>query len=323
MVRSLLLLLMLFVATSASGQILDAQSEPSDAKLGDPVTVRYRVGVEIKASRGACQGIVAMVAVPYTGAEQEIKVVSEEFSSDVDKVEFRELGGGGAKLMEIKVSSLPKGAVAKAIMTYEVSTRPVLPPDEKLVAGLSIPAKPDRELKAFLSPSPFIEARDKKIRSLAREIWTTTESTESEAALTDWQRIELLYDYVIDNIDYVEGDDKSALTTLRDEQADCHGRSALFVALCRAHGIPARIVWVHNHCFAEFYLENAEGQGTWFPAESAGTRAFGYMPLARVIMQKGDDFRDPFRRGERLRYATDLAKGFGDPKVKFIREQVE
>lgn len=321
MLRLLVLLVASLLMTAADAQLLDSPDVPMATGLGEPVVTQYRVGVEIHASRGNCHGIHAMVAVPYTGAEQQVTLINEEFTSEIDKVDYRELPGGGARLMEIKIASLPQGAVAKAILTYEVRTRPILPPDEKLTPELSIPAKPDRDLKVYLTPSPFIEARDKKIRTLARETWNEAETVNSEP--TDWQRIEHLYDYVLDNIDYVEGDDKSALTTLRDGKADCHGRSALFVALCRANEVPARIVWVHNHCFPEFYLEDEQGQGTWFPAESAGTRAFGEMPLARTIMQKGDDFRDPFRRGERLRYATDLAKGFGDPKVKFIREEVD
>jgi hypothetical protein len=321
MLRSFLIFLGCIASSLASGQLLDTPSVPMATALGESVVTNYRVGVEISASRGDCQGIHAIVAVPYSGAEQQVKLVSEDFSSDIDSVEFRDLPGGGARLMEVKISSLSKGATAKAILTYEVTTRSILPPEEKVTAELKSPAKPNRELKVYLTPSPFIEARDKKIRSLGRELWQQAEADNS--AVNDWQRIEHLYDYVLDHINYVEGDDKSALTTLRDGKADCHGRSALFVALCRANEVPARIVWVHNHAFAEFYLEDEEGQGTWFPAESAGSRAFGEMPLARTIMQKGDDFRDPFRRGERLRYATDLAKGFGDPKVKFIREEVD
>ncbi|MGL4512863.1 MAG: transglutaminase-like domain-containing protein, partial [Lacipirellulaceae bacterium] len=77
----------------------------------------------------------------------------------------------------------------------------------------------------------------------------------------------------------------------------------------------------------EFYLEDAEGNGKWYPAESAGTRAFGEMPLARVILQRGDDFRVPERPRERLRYASDLLvgkplPGSGKPSVKYIREVV-
>jgi transglutaminase-like putative cysteine protease len=159
------------------------------------------------------------------------------------------------------------------------------------------------------------------------------------------------------NIEYVEGEDKGAIETLRDGQADCQGRSAVFIALCRANKIPARMVWVDGHVYPEFYLERGaagrglapfaqsaeqkvpvplsagrkrgskEIPGDWYPCESAGTRAFGEMPLARTILQKGDNFRVPERKTERLRYASDFMVGLptpggGRPKVKYIREQI-
>ena len=48
------------------------------------------------------------------------------------------------------------------------------------------------------------------------------------------------------------------------------------------------------------------------------------MPLARTILQKGDNFRVPERK-EKLRYASDFLIGLptpggGKPKVKYIRE---
>jgi hypothetical protein len=93
--------------------------------------------------------------------------------------------------------------------------------------------------------------------------------------------------------------------------------------------VPARLVWVHNHCYPEFYLQDADGEGHWLPAESAGTRAFGEMPIARTIMQKGDNFRVPERPRDRLRYASDYltgkpaTKGSGKPSVKYLREVVD
>jgi hypothetical protein len=98
----------------------------------------------------------------------------------------------------------------------------------------------------------------------------------------------------------------------------------VFVAVCRNNKIPARMVWVHGHVYPEFYLEHAEGEGHWYPCESAGSRAFGEMPLARTILQKGDNFRVPERK-EKLRYASDFLIGLptpggGKPKAKFIRE---
>ena len=51
------------------------------------------------------------------------------------------------------------------------------------------------------------------------------------------------------------------------------------------------------------------------------------MPLARPILQKGDNFRVPERK-EHLRYASDYITGVptpggGKPKVKYIRDQAQ
>ena len=132
---------------------------------------------------------------------------------------------------------------------------------------------------------------------------------------------------MLENIDYVEGPDKGAVDTLRDGQADCQGRSIVFIALCRANKIPARMVWVDGHAYPEFYLEHAEGEGHWYPCESAGTRAFGEMPLARTILQKGDNFRCPSARsGSATRRTISSAcrrPAAAGRQVKYIRQPLQ
>lgn len=328
MLLRLLFILALSIATTvASAQLLDAPtSVTSPERFGKEDIALFRVGAEITASRGACRDIRAMVAVPFECDEQEVRMVSEDFSRHVDKVIYRDLDDG-ARQMLISVPSLAAGETATAVVTFEVKTKTIDPPDDNVTANLVVPKKPKRTVRKYLTDSPYIEVRNGDIRSLARKLWREAADKSADEP-TDWQRIEYLYDYMLDNIRYVEGNDKSAVTTLRDGQADCHGRSALFIALCRANKVPARVVWVNNHCYAEFYLEDAEGNGSWYPIESAGNRSFGGMPLARTILQKGDNFKIPERRGERLRYASDYLIALpvgnsGKPKVKYVRELVE
>lgn len=318
-------LCLLMLALPARAQLLDEKRDNADVVPHGKESVKlFRVGATISTPRGPVKNLRAFVAVPYSGEEQEVRIVKEDYSPSVRGVQFRDLPQGGARLMFIHIPSLGRGEKAHALVTYEVRTKTILPPKEDITKSLVVPDKPDREVRQFLTTSPYIESRDRRIRDLASELWEKPE--EENENPTDWQRIESLYDGMLDKIQYVEGEDKSALNTLRDGQADCNGRSNLFVALCRANKVPARCVWVHNHCYAEFYLVDAEGKGAWHPAESAGTRAFGEMPLARTIMQKGDNFRNPWTKKDRLRYASDLTKGQmlpgGEPKVKFIREIV-
>ena len=95
--------------------------------------------------------------------------------------------------------------------------------------------------------------------------------------------------------------------------------------MCRSQKIPARTVFVQGHCYAEFYLEDDEGQGHWFPCLPAGGRPFGSIDEVRPILQKGDNFKNPENTKEKLRYVREYfhASGRGgSPKVKFISEPV-
>ena len=329
MTRRILILSLLIAFASVDQPTANAQIKAAEAdeylKLGDVQISRYRVGVTLDARRGAVRNVLAVFPVPLTCAEQEVELVEEDITENIGMYEYRGLVGGEAKQMVIKIPYLPNKSEARAVLTFDVRTRIILPPDD--TAELSIPPKkPPRELKRFLGKSPMIETKHSKIKKLLREIFSPSEN-EAATELTDWQRVETIYNFVQDRITYKEQEDKSAVTTLRDGHGDCHNVSALFVALCRTYGIPARMVWVDQHQYPEFCLLDPEGKPHWFPCESSGQRAFGEMPLTRVIMQKGDNFKVPETR-ESKRYAAEYmtgvpaAPGGGPPSHKFIRERL-
>ena len=314
---------------------IKAAAEGTFVRYGETQVTNYQVGASVTAKRGAVRDVLAIVAVPLSCPEQEVELVEEDISDYVRSHDYRLLSGGGARQMLIRVPQLPNKAEAHAILTFEVRTRVILPPAD--TSELVIPKKPSHALKRYLGKSPFIETKHSKFKKLIKLILGELESPAEDASgetpeeqhppITDWQRVEAIYTYVQDSIQYKVQDDKSALATLKDGHGDCQNISALFVALCRTSKIPARIVWVHQHNYPEFCLADAEGKLHWFPCESSGTRAFGEMPLARVIMQKGDNFKVPERR-KSLRYASDYmiglpaAPGGGPPSHKFIREQL-
>ena len=331
-------------------------------KYGETQLGQYRVGASIKAIRGAVQNIKAMVAIPFECEEQDVKIIEEDITAQCEQVEYRLLREGGARQLLISIPYLGSGEEAHALITFEVGTRIILPPDA--TQELVIPVRPGRELKRFLGKSPFIDTNHAKIKKVARKIFADLnktnpatspaelpanskaekgESTDASAVTpiqqseenaaesikepTDWQRVEAIYDFVLQHVEYVEGDDKSALQTLQDAEGDCQNISALFIALCRTNKIPARIVWVHEHNYAEFCLQDAAGKLHWFPVESAGARAFGHMPLARTILQKGDNFKVPERPRTPLRYASNFmtaqgVPGSGKPRVRYIQDQL-
>jgi len=299
-------------------------------RFGQTEVGQYRVGASITASKGAIQNIVAMVAVPLECEEQTVRIIDEDVTSHCKGIDYRMLREGGARQLLISIPYLPAGEEAHALITFEVSTSTILPQED--CSNLQIPVKPDRQLKRYLGRSPYIETNHTKIKKVARNIFRELaekehqQSSEGSESVSDWQRVEAIYDYVLGHVKYVEGDDKSAVQTLQDGQGDCQNISALFIAICRTNKIPARIVWVHEHNYAEFCLQDGEGGLHWFPVESAGTRAFGEMPLARTILQKGDNFKVPERR-KALRYASNFMvaeglPGSGKPRVRYIQDQL-
>ena len=114
--------------------------------------------------------------------------------------------------------------------------------------------------------------------------------------------METLYDFVRAKVSYENGiESKGAAAALRNGKANHDDLSALFVALCRDADVPARLVWVPEFCYAEFYLVDKHGDGHWLPCSPAGAKAFGEMPDTKLILAKGDNFKPPDVR-DRQRY---------------------
>jgi transglutaminase-like putative cysteine protease len=283
-------------------------------QLGAAKTKKYKCGVQITARGGPCKGIRATIPIPMDWPEQQVQVLSEDLSPTVRSVNYRTVGGG-AKQMIVEVPLLPAGEEAHALVTFEVTRHTLLPPTQ--TDELVVPKKLPRDVLIFTGPSPYIESRNAKIISISKQIVAEKEG--------GWAKVEAIYDWVRENVKYENGELKGAIKALNDKTGDCEELSSLIIALCRAQKIPARTVWVPEHCYPEFYLDDAEGHGHWFPCQAAGSRAFGGIPEERPILQKGDNFRDPDRPKEKLRYVSEYLTGKGGggrPKVKFVREEV-
>ncbi len=128
----------------------------------------------------------------------------------------------------------------------------------------------EAELAEFLKQEMYIEKDNPAIQKIATDI---TGQTEVDV-------VKNIYDYVLDNMDYVKlsGKGYGAATVLRYHKGDCTEYSDLFVALCRAKGIPARVVTGYTmgvkstptgHNWAEVYFKDYG----WVPFELSGADA--------------------------------------------------
>lgn len=88
----------------------------------------------------------------------------------------------------------------------------------------------------YLQPEPGIESDSNGIINLAQDL--------TSGCSTQLDKASKLFEYVNANLEYemVEQDKHSALETLRTGKGVCEDYSLVFIALCRASGIPARLV---------------------------------------------------------------------------------
>ncbi len=290
--------------------VADSVCRAEEIKLAKPTVQRWQVGLVVSAQSPSA-GIMAAAPVPDDWPEQKVKIVKTDKTPNVRQIRFRKLSGG-AKQMLVEIPRLAAGETARAVLTFEISRSAIEGPED--TSDLTIPTRLPQNMRLYLSASPMIETTNAMIRKTAREVAGDKKG---------WARVEAIYDWVRDNVEYKEGSLKGAVAALRDGTGDCEELTSLFIALCRVNRIPARTVWVPGHCYPEFYLQDEQGRGHWFPCQAAGTRAFGSIPENRIILQKGDNIRVPELRGPQ-RYASATMKvtrpGRVPPTIQFIRQ---
>jgi hypothetical protein len=294
-----------------------AGDETGGPKLAKEESVeRWKIGLVVTAESGPCAEMLGTVALPVDWPEQDVKVLKEDISPHASQVTYREIDT--VRQMVVTIGQLPSGQEAEVLLTYEITRRSQLPPDDTQGLVKADPKKLPKDIRPYLGPSPGIEIQQTKIKALAKRI------LQESSASNDWQKVEALFDWVRDNVEVRDKQPQpSAVQTLREKASNHEGLCWLFIALCRVSEIPARTVWVPKYCYPEFYLQDAEGDSHWFPCRVAGTREFGGINEHRPIWQKGDNFRVPEKPRVAVRYIPpDLTGKGGQPSVKFIRDAI-
>jgi len=281
-----------------------------------PKTQVWRIGLQLDTNGVACKDVLATFPIPMAWPEQSVRLISSEIDPRVDRWSIRDLPGG-ARQVVLTMPQVVAGGTPEVMFELEVTRARVLVADK--TDDLVFPQRPDAALKIFLGTSPYIDSTDSRIRAAAKELVAQTHANA-------WSHVEAIYDWVREKVKYVEGDIKTASQALRDGDGDCEELTSLFVAMCRASRIPARMVWIPDHCYPEFYLEDPAGAGTWFPCQAAGTRQFGGMDEYRPVLQKGDRFKVPEKR-QPVRYVAEFFRcvplGNRQPRPVFIREVIQ
>jgi transglutaminase-like putative cysteine protease len=132
------------------------------------------------------------------------------------------------------------------------------------VPDIRAPENNDSGLRLYLSPAEYIDSDHAAIRAHAGQtVGAVTDPVEQARLLYRATRDGVRYDPYID---YTDPESYRASSVLAKGHGYCVGKASLYVALCRASGIPARLglADVKNHLATPRLLE------------AVGTDLFGY-----------------------------------------------
>ncbi len=267
-----------------------------------------RIGIEMQSMDSPCQAM-ASTPVPMNYPEQSIdEVTIENFGCEA---QIRELGPGASQLL-LHASEIAPGQSVKAIAHYKMTLYKQYHGFEQDLFPAKQSVSP--EIRTLgLGESPGIQVNASATRRLAAEL--------SKGLSHPWAKAQSFSNWIRANIRGQIGVYTSVLTAIQKKVGDCEEMSALFVALCRASGIPARLVWVPNHNWAEFYLTDNEDNGHWIPAHPACYHWFGWTGAHELVIQKGDRVQVP-ELSSPSRLLMDWSRSTGRTKTNYLAELV-
>ena len=275
----------------------------------EPRSYELEIGVELK-GEGNATNIRASTPVPGAHAEQQIDDV--RIDTEGCQAAFQTLGEGAAQLM-LAAPSIVRGQIVRAVARYRLTLKKQYQGYQRDQFPAKQPDPPADVRKLYLHDSPGIQTSSSEVRKLSAELCGTSQTHPWDLAQTfsDWGR---------EHIEPKRGPFIGVVNALRRCTGDCEEFAGLFVALCRSASIPARLVWVPNHNWAEFFLTDRDGQGHWIPVHTSCYSWFGWTGVHELVIQKGDRLSVP-HDAKLQRLIPDWAQWSGKrPQLRYLAD---
>ena len=280
--------------------------------FSNPVKQKWRVGVVLVTGSNPAKEVFTYIPIPKEWPEQTVTTFDEQIPVEFAVQKTDELDGLNRLILRGRL--LPAKKKIVALQTFMVTTQRVNAPPNTTI--FSLPDSKDKMIKQFTASGSDISFRNNNLRKQADELF--------EGEGTAWEKVERVFDWVRDNIDQSEGDPHGSITTFVKKAGPPEDVVGLFIAMCRANKVPARMVFVDGSQYAEFMLADPAGKLHWFPCDVVGIRAFGKIVEPKVILQKGDNIRVPgVKAKKKFVNAYGEVKSATAPKaMHFVREPI-
>jgi hypothetical protein len=284
-------------------------NKPPEGETGylEPRSYGLDVGIELE-GQGEASDIKSTTTVPLDYPEQTIESV--EIKTQGCEAEIRKLSPTGAQLI-LSAAGIAQGQIISAVASYKLTLRKEYQAYERdqFPEKQKVPLDIKRD---FLGGSPGIQTSSPQIKKLVAEL--------AKGVSHPWDQAKAFAAWVPKNIKPQIGSYTSVVTALETHRGDCEEMAGVFVALCRAVNIPARLVWIPNHTWAEFYLHDKDGKAHWIPAHTACYNWFGWNGAHELVLQKGDRIKVP-ERNMFFRLLEDWTQWAGrQPKTRYVAE---
>ncbi|MGD0897680.1 MAG: transglutaminase-like domain-containing protein [Thermoguttaceae bacterium] len=285
-------------------------TKPPEGQTGylEPRPFLLSAGIELVGLGNGTQ-IKATTPLPVDCPEQKLE--GGQVQAQGCEAQVRDVGEHARQLC-LYAPQIAPGQTISAKVTYKATIckqylnyrRDQFPQEQSVPADVR---------KQYLGESPGIQVRSKEVHDLLNELKGDLKHP--------WDLAQKFAAWIPRNIRPQIQPYAGVIGALEKRVGDCAEMSALFVALCRAAGIPARLVWVPNHNWSEMYLTDKDGKGHWLPVHTACYFWFGWTGAHELVIQKGDRLRMPDRGGRLFRLQEDWMQWGGRrPTVRYLAD---